>query len=107
MKDVFAEESAGYGLQFTAQRDGKIAVAAVGYADGLPRSLSCGAGEVLIRGKRAPVVGRVCMDQTLIDVTEIPDAEAAISRYLSENPGKKRLQPVILQKRRIRFPTKY
>ena len=76
VKDVFAEESAGYGLQFTAQRDGKIAVAAVGYADGLPRSLSCGAGEVLIRGKRAPVVGRVCMDQTLIDVTEIPDAEA-------------------------------
>ena len=49
VKDVFAEESAGYGLQFTAQRDGKIAVAAVGYADGLPRSLSCGAGEVLIR----------------------------------------------------------
>ena len=39
VKDVFAEESAGYGLQFTAQRDGKIAVAAVGYADGLPRSL--------------------------------------------------------------------
>ena len=76
VKDVFAEESAGYGLQFTAKRDVKIAVASVGYADGLPRSLSCGAGEVLIRGRRAPVIGRVCMDQTLIDVTEIPDTEA-------------------------------
>ena len=44
----------------------------IGYADGLPRALSCGVGSVLIRGQRAPIAGRVCMDQTLVDVTHIP-----------------------------------
>ena len=44
----------------------------IGYADGLPRALSCGNGQVLINGHRAPIVGRICMDQTLVDVTDIP-----------------------------------
>lgn len=66
--------SAGYGLAFTAQQPSKIAVLTIGYADGLPRSLSCGTGKVLIRGQEAPIVGRVCMDQTLVDVTGIPEA---------------------------------
>lgn len=66
-------ESAGYGLDFTAQRETRLAVLAVGYADGLPRTLSSGKGSVLINGKKAPVIGRICMDQTLVDVSEIPD----------------------------------
>jgi len=51
----------------------KIAVLAIGYADGLPRELSCGVGHVLIDGKDAPVVGNICMDQTMVDVTDIED----------------------------------
>lgn len=65
-------ESAGYGMAFTADRDMKVAVLSIGYGDGLPRSLSCGNGRVLIDGCSAPVLGRVCMDQTLVDVSLIP-----------------------------------
>ena len=50
-----------------------MGVLAIGYADGLPRNLS-GCGTVLVRGRRAPILGRVCMDQTMIDLTEIPQA---------------------------------
>ena len=62
--------AAGYGLAFVAQRPTKVAVLAIGYADGLPRTLT--GGQVLLHGCRAPIVGRICMDQTLVDVTEIP-----------------------------------
>ena len=66
-------QGAGYGLAFSAGCDRQIAAVSIGYADGLPRSLSCGAGSVLINGRRAPIAGRICMDQTLVDVTGIPD----------------------------------
>lgn len=52
----------------------KIATVSAGYADGYPRGAS-GKGEVLIRGKRARILGRVCMDQLMADVTDIPEAE--------------------------------
>ncbi|MCI9467406.1 MAG: serine racemase VanT catalytic subunit [Ruminiclostridium sp.] len=65
-------EQAGYDLQFTAQRPTKLAVLTIGYGDGLPRSLSCGVGAALLGGGRAPIAGRVCMDQTLVDVTDCP-----------------------------------
>ena len=71
------EEGRGvsYGATYVTQKPvTKIATIAVGYADGYPRSLSS-KGEVLIRGKRAPIVGRVCMDQMMVDVTHIPDVE--------------------------------
>lgn len=67
-------ESAGYGLSFTADRDMRLAVLSIGYADGLPRALSGGNGRVLINGFSAPIVGRICMDQTLVDVSQIPKA---------------------------------
>jgi serine/alanine racemase len=73
VKDLFKGENAGYGLQYTTNRDRKIAVLAIGYADGLPRSLSCGNGKVLINGCEAPIVGRICMDQTLVDISDIPN----------------------------------
>ncbi len=65
--------SAGYGLSFTAQRPTRLAVAAIGYADGLPRDWAACGGRMLVHGQYAPVVGRLCMDQTLLDVTGIPD----------------------------------
>jgi alanine racemase len=62
-----------YGRTFVTRRESLIAVLPIGYADGYPRALS-NRGSVLVRGRRAPVVGRVCMDLTMIDVTEVPDA---------------------------------
>jgi alanine racemase len=60
-----------YGRTFVTSRESLIAVLPIGYADGYPRALS-NRGEVLIRGRRAPVVGRVCMDLTMVDATEVP-----------------------------------
>lgn len=62
----------GYGGTYTTTKDTKVATIPVGYADGYPRCLS-GKGYVLIHGKRAQILGRVCMDQFMVDVTEIPD----------------------------------
>lgn len=62
----------GYGGTFTTERETKVATIPVGYADGYPRALS-NRGRVLIRGQSAPVLGRVCMDQFMVDVTDIPD----------------------------------
>lgn len=76
VKDLPGGQSAGYGLGYAAERDRRIAVLAIGYADGFPRAMSCGRGKVLIRGAEAPVIGRVCMDQTLVDVTDIPDVKS-------------------------------
>ncbi len=64
--------SVGYGATWRAPRAGKIATLPMGYADGLSRKLS-NQGQVLVRGKRAPIVGVVSMDMTMIDVTEIDD----------------------------------
>ncbi|MBQ9321892.1 MAG: alanine racemase, partial [Eubacterium sp.] len=52
----------------------RIATVSAGYADGYPRALSS-RGNVLIRGRRAPILGRVCMDQMMVDVTDIPDVQ--------------------------------
>jgi serine/alanine racemase len=70
-KSLFAGEALGYGLTFTAQHDMKIAVLSIGYADGIPRCLSCGVGHVLVNGKKAPIIGRICMDQMMVDITGI------------------------------------
>lgn len=75
VREIPAGDGAGYGLAFVAKRPTKLATITIGYADGLSRLLSGGQGEVLIRGRRAPIAGRVCMDQTLVDVTGIPDVQ--------------------------------
>lgn len=72
VKRVEAGESVGYGRAFTASRAMLVATVAVGYGDGYHRACS-NRGEMLVRGRRAPIVGRVCMDQTMLDVTGIPD----------------------------------
>jgi len=70
VKQVPAGTSISYGQTFITKRKSRIATLPIGYADGYPRLLS-NRGEVLVGGKRAPVVGRVCMDLTMIDVTDI------------------------------------
>lgn len=66
-------EFVGYGRTYTVEREMRIATIPTGYADGYPRLLS-GRGRVLVRGVWVPVIGRVCMDQLMIDVTDVKDA---------------------------------
>lgn len=73
LKELPAGHAIGYGTTFHTKRVSRIATLPVGYADGYSRLLS-NKGEVLVRGRRAPVVGRVSMDLVTIDVTDIPDA---------------------------------
>ena len=73
VKDVEAGTPISYGGTFTAEKSMRVATIPVGYGDGYPRSLS-NKGEVLIRGKRAKILGRICMDQFMVDVTDIPGA---------------------------------
>ncbi len=90
VRELAQGEGAGYGHQFKAERDTRLAVAAIGYADGLPRNLSNGRGTALIRGYRAPIAGRVCMDQVLLDVTDIPgvsNEDTAV--FIGKSAGRK------------------
>ncbi len=73
VKTVHAGDCISYGRTFVADREMRIATVTIGYADGYPRALSS-KGEILVHGKRCKIVGRVCMDQLMIDVTDVPDA---------------------------------
>ncbi|MGB4586316.1 MAG: alanine racemase [Rectinemataceae bacterium] len=79
-------ESVSYGRLFTATRKSRIALLQIGYADGYSRLLSNRA-EVMVRGKKAPVAGRVCMDQVMIDITDIPEAALGDEVTLFGLPG--------------------
>jgi alanine racemase len=72
--EIPAGESVGYGGTFVAKRPTRVATVAIGYADGYHRVLSNRA-HVLVRGHKAPVIGNVCMDQLMIDVTDVPEVE--------------------------------
>lgn len=74
IRDVKRGTPVSYGLTETMKNDGRIAVLPIGYWDGYDRGLSS-VGEVLIRGQRARVIGRVCMNMTMVDVTGLPDAK--------------------------------
>jgi alanine racemase len=74
LKTVRPGTRVSYGGRWTAQRDSRIATLPVGYADGYPRALT-GKAEVLVRGRRAPVVGTICMDLCMVDVTDVRGVE--------------------------------
>ena len=74
VKDIPAGTPISYGGTFVSDKEMKVATIPVGYADGYPRSLS-NVGSVLIKGQRAPILGRVCMDQFIVDVTHIQDVK--------------------------------
>ena len=75
IRNVPAGHSIGYGRKTFVRQDSKIAVIPIGYADGLNRLLSNGVGEALVAGKRCPVVGNICMDACMIDVTGVDAKE--------------------------------
>lgn len=88
VKTISAGETIGYGRTFTASREMRVATVAVGYGDGYHRACS-NRGQVLIHGQYAPIVGRVCMDQTMVDVTHIPDVRPGDEVVLIGSQGGK------------------
>src|SRR5690606_37009926 len=74
VKEVKKGDLIGYGCSYEMPHDGRIAVLPVGYYDGYVRRLGNRA-EVLLPGQRAPVVGRICMNMTMVDITKIPKVE--------------------------------
>jgi alanine racemase len=106
LRDVPAGQALGYGGTYVTPAPARIAVVSVGYGDGLSRKVSThagqpvapcetdpvvGRGEVLLRGQRAPIVGRVSMDLTLIDVTHIPGASIGDEVVLIGRSGNERI----------------
>lgn len=73
IKTVYPEETIGYGRSYKVKNKMRIATIPTGYADGYNRGLS-NKGYILIHGKKAAIVGRICMDQFMVDVTDIPEA---------------------------------
>jgi len=73
VKDLPAGTSVSYGATCRLARDSRVAVVAAGYGDGIPTAAS-NRGQLLVRGRRCPILGRVTMDQTLVDVTDVPGA---------------------------------
>lgn len=90
VKEIPAGTPVSYGGHFVSDRPMRIATIAAGYGDGYPRSLS-GQGHVLIAGKKAPILGRVCMDQFMVDVSEIPEAAADLQVTLVGRDGEEEL----------------
>ena len=91
-----------YGGTFVTRRDTRIATIPVGYGDGYPRKLS-GKGYVLIHGKKAPILGRVCMDQFMVDVTEIPNVSFGDTVTLVGHDGGEFLPVEVLSRLSGRF----
>lgn len=81
----------GYGRTWRATRPSRIAILPVGYYEGYDRGLS-GRGHVLIAGRRAPVTGRICMNMTMVDVTDIPDARPGGTAVLMGSSGEETLR---------------
>ncbi len=90
VKTVKAGETIGYGGTYTLAEDKRIATVSVGYADGYPRALS-NRGRMLVHGQYAPIVGRVCMDQTMIDVSHIPEVSVGDEVVLVGRQGENRI----------------
>lgn len=90
VKAIPAGTGVSYGATFVSPREMTVATVPVGYADGYPRNQS-GVGSVLIRGKRAGILGRVCMDQFMVDVTDIPQVQEDDEVTLIGKDGRERI----------------
>ena len=87
LKDVPENFSVGYGRKFISERPSKIATLALGYADGYPRPYSP-FGKVLVNGCVAPLAGNICMDQCMVDVTDVPDVKVGDEVIIMGTDGK-------------------
>lgn len=103
VKEVQPGTPVSYGGTFVAERPTRLATVPVGYADGYPRMLS-GKGHVLINGRRADICGRVCMDQFMVDVTDIPDVKAGDKVTLLGRDGNEEITADMLGELSGRFP---
>ena len=84
LKEVEMGTSISYGRRFITKRKSRIATVPIGYADGLKRILS-NVGEVVINDKKAPIVGSICMDSFMVDVTDIEDVKYGDDVYIWDN----------------------
>lgn len=87
LKDVPAGFSVSYGREFISERPSKIATISLGYADGYPRPYAP-KGEVIVNGVKAPLAGNICMDQCMIDVTDVPDVKVGDEVIVMGSDGK-------------------
>lgn len=94
-KTIHKGQSVSYGGLFTAGKDTRVATVPVGYGDGYPRSLS-EKGYVLIHGKKAPILGRVCMDQFMVDISDIPQAREGDNVTLLGRDGEEQISAELL-----------
>lgn len=92
-----AGKSTGYWHSFTAKRDTVIGIASFGYGDGYLEDLGKSGGYVLLHGKRAPIIS-VCMDQTFIDITDIPESDAGDEITLIGHDGEEKIDAFDLEK---------
>ena len=87
LKDFPAGFSVGYGRRYIYEKPSKIATIALGYADGYPRPYSSQA-KVIVNGVIAPIAGNICMDQCMIDVTDVPDVKVGDEVIVMGTDGK-------------------
>jgi alanine racemase len=76
VREVPAGTTVGYGATYTSRRTERWGTLAIGYGDGIPRALAAAGGEVLVRGRRVPIIGRISMDMTTVDLSTVPEARA-------------------------------
>ena len=91
VREIAPGETVGYGRTFTAERPTKIATVCIGYADGVPRNLSGGKLRAIVNGQYCQGAGRICMDQLMLDVTDIPDVKMGDVAILLGKDGDKAL----------------
>jgi alanine racemase len=90
VRDVPAGTPVGYGCTYETTRPSRIGVLPIGYAEGIPRAVS-NRGAVLVGGRRAPIIGRVCMNMTMVDVTDVPEVHPGQAVTLIGRDGDERI----------------
>ena len=93
VKRVPAGESVSYGRRHFAEKETTVATVPIGYADGVPRRLAAAGGEVLVGGRRRPIVGVVTMDQLMVDVGPGSDVRPGDEAVLLGSQGDERIEP--------------
>lgn len=92
IREIHRGDTVGYGRKYMAERNERIAVLPIGYADGYDRKLSK-IGQVLLNGRMAPIIGGLCMDAAFIKITEFPDADIGDTVTLMGTDGEEEISP--------------